>query len=419
MARIAVAVSGGVDSLCALCRLREQGHDLLALHGLFLSGGAAPGGSLPPGGLPLSTEADAPRLWHIPPAGEAGGGQTAPALAAMPAVPAGVDLAALSPALPGLRTACRRLGVSLWLLDARARFARAVVQPFVRAYAQGRTPNPCALCNAAIKFGALREAAALLRADALATGHYARLTPHSPSGRLLLAPAADARKDQGYFLALVPAQALQRAVFPLAGLTKQECMAAVAAAGLDVPLPGESQEICFIPAAEDAYRDFLLRRWAADGLPPPAGGPVLLRTPEGERPIARHEGLWRYTEGQRRGLGIAHSEPLYVLGKDMRRNALLVGPRTGLTMHGCRTEPANVFLPDDMRQSAFAGPLFVRLRYRQQPVPARVRLLPDGGLQISLDDAHGPHFPSAPGQIAAVYDDGGSLLAGAVIREIC
>ena len=414
MARLAVAVSGGVDSLCALCRLREQGHDPLALHGLFLPGEAHD--PLPPGGgLPLSADADAPRLWLVPPAGESDRVRPAPTI---PALPDGVDPASLSPALPGLRAACRRLGVPLYLLDARARFARAVIQPFVRAYAQGQTPNPCALCNAAIKFGVLQEAAVLLRADALATGHYARLAPHPPSGRLLLAPAADPRKDQGYFLALVPAQALQRAVFPLADLTKQACRDAVAAAGLDVPLPGESQEICFIPAAEDAYRDFLPRRWAADGMSPPSGGPVLLRTPEGERPIARHEGLWRYTEGQRRGLGIAYSEPLYVLGKDTARQALLVGGRAQLAMRGCRTAPANVFLPDAMWRSAFAGPLFVRLRYRQQPAPAEVHPLADGGLRICLDAAHGPHFPSAPGQIAAVYDADGRLLAGAVIREV-
>ena len=141
MARIAVAVSGGVDSLCALCRLREQGHELLALHGLFLPSADASttaGGSLPSGGLPLSAAEDAPRLWHVSTTAD---GPCAPPAPDMPASLSG-GAAAISPALPGLSEACRHLGVPLYLLDARERFSRAVIRPFVRAYAQGRTPNP-------------------------------------------------------------------------------------------------------------------------------------------------------------------------------------------------------------------------------------------------------------------------------------
>ena len=423
MARIAVAVSGGVDSLCALCRLQRDGHEIVALHGIFLPDNATTADGPPPsGGRPLSPAPhapDAPRLWHVPPddASPLPSGPDIP-----PLTPAPDDaLRALSPALPGLRDACRRLGIPLYLLDARRRFAAQVVGPFIRAYALGQTPNPCALCNATIKFGALHEAAALLRADALATGHYARLAPHPLSGQLLLAPAADTRKDQAYFLGLVPPAALRRAVFPLADLTKPECTALVAAAGLSVPLPGESQEICFIPPADDAYRDFLLRHWAAENITPPPSGPVILRTPDGERPLATHDGLWRYTEGQRRGLGIAHSEPLYVLAKDTQRHALIVGPRSALTMRGCRTAPANLFWPEALPRHANHNtpqPLRVRLRYRQQPVPAAVHLLPDNSLSITLAPDAAPHFPSAPGQLAAVYDAHGFLLAAAVIREI-
>ena len=421
MARLAVAVSGGVDSLCALCRLRAEGHDLVALHGLFLppTATATADGLPPPGGRSLSPAPDAPRLWHIPTAAAS----PLPSDPDIPPAPAHADtLRALSPALPGLQDACRRLGIPLFLLDARRRFAAQVISPFIRAYAQGQTPNPCALCNAAIKFGALHEAAALLHAHALATGHYARLAPHPLSGQLLLAPAADARKDQGYFLGLVPPAALRRAIFPLADLAKSDCTALVAAAGLAVPLPGESQEICFIPPAEDAYRDFLLRHWAREGISPPPGGPIILRTADSETPLAAHTGLWRYTEGQRRGLGIAHSEPLYVLAKDTRRNALLVGPRSALSMRGCRTAPANLFLSDALPRpdsnSAGMPPLRVRLRYRQQPVPAAVRRLADNSLHITLASDAAPHFPSAPGQLAAVYDAHGFLLAAAVIREV-
>ena len=140
-----VMFGGGVDSLCALCRLREQGHELLALHGLCLppvDASPTAGGALPPGGLPLSAEEDAPRLWHVPTTAD---GPRVPLAPAMPASLSGDGAAAISPALPGLSEACRHLGVPLYLLDARERFSRAVIRPFVRAYAQGRTPNPCAL----------------------------------------------------------------------------------------------------------------------------------------------------------------------------------------------------------------------------------------------------------------------------------
>lgn len=420
MARLAVAVSGGVDSLCALCRLRAEGHDLVALHGLFLPPDIpATADALPSGGRALSPAPDAPRLWQIPPdaAVRPPSGPDIPFLFS----PHADALRPLSPALPGLRDACRRLGIPLFLLDARCRFAAEVISPFVRAYAEGQTPNPCTLCNAAIKFGVLHEAASLLGADALATGHYARLAPHPRAGQPLLAPAADSRKDQGYFLGLVPPVALRRAQFPLADLAKSECAALVAAAGLAVPLPGESQEICFIPPGDDAYRDFLLRHWAMEGITPPPGGPVVLRTADGEKTLAAHNGLWRYTEGQRRGLGIPYSEPLYVLAKDSRRNALVIGPRAALAMRGCRTAPANFFWPDAIPTSHDPAPapaLRVRLRYRQQPVPAVVRRRDDNSLHIALTPAGVPHFPAAPGQLAAVYDADGFLLAAAVIREV-
>lgn len=424
--RIAVAVSGGVDSLCALWRLHQDGHEVLAVHGLFLP----PGEDIPP----RQTADDAQSVTvRLPASCGSATGDLPPARlfcldptdvpASAPLLPA--PLAdSLSPALPGLRQNCRRLGIPLYLLDARALFDACVVRPFVRAYAAGQTPNPCALCNRHIKFGILAAAARELRAD-LATGHYARLGTLPETGGLTLTSAADSAKDQGYFLALVPPAALERVHFPLDSLRKQDCLHAVRAAGLSVPLPGESQEICFIPPHEDAYRDFLQERWKQEGIPCPAAGPVLLRWRQedghmAERPLGRHNGLWRYTEGQRRGLGIAHSEPLYVLAKDMPRNALLVGGRSLLGMHTCLTRPANFFLPPDRWQAmpAAGEMLRVRLRYRQQPVPARVGIRPDGGLHICPDPHSGPHFPSAPGQVAAVYDAQGRMLAGALISDI-
>lgn len=386
MTQLAVAVSGGVDSLCALLRLREQGHDVLALHGLFLPDAASSGPCPVPEGPRLLTAAEA---------------------LAAPLPPASRQ------AVEGLQTACGQLGIPLHVADMRAVFDREVVTPFVRAYARGRTPNPCALCNRAIKFGALLDAALSLGADRIATGHYARLLD-GPSGPMLAA-ADDLAKDQSYFLSLVPLERLRRAMFPLAQQDKAASIAQVKEAGLAVPVPQESQEICFIPAGEDAYRAFLERRWQAEGLSLPGSGPVLLEEAGSDgrpvlRPLARHEGLWRYTEGQRRGLGIAHSEPLYVLRKQGEDNTLVVGGRARLGMHGCLTGPVNLLCPPEQ----WPDTLLARLRHRQRPTPARVELT-DDGLRVTLAE---PQFPSAPGQVAAIYDEQGRVLAGALVREL-
>ncbi len=398
---VAVAVSGGVDSLCALVMLQQAGHRVLALHGLFL-----------------------PEAELAPP--------------------------------PGLEDACAALGVPLHVADLRQIFQREVLAPFAAAYAAGRTPNPCALCNRAIKFGALLDAAQKLGAHKLATGHYARLvsapeeegvsktafghtaqkdwdhedTGLGNAGRVdtahlpLLAAAHDAAKDQSYFLSLVPRARLAQACFPLADQDKTRTREIVAQAGLTVPLPGESQDICFAPAVgasadmasgggsvSEAYRPFLERHWQAASIVPPGPGPVLLLNADGtQREIARHKGLWRYTEGQRKGLGIAHSEPLYVLAKDGLANTLVVGPRALLGITTCLTGPANIALAPDL----WPGTLLVRLRHRQRPCPARVQV--EGGcLRVWLDE---PQFPTAPGQVAAVYDDQGRVLAAGVVEEM-
>lgn len=366
--RIAVAVSGGVDSLCALLRLAREGHEVLALHGLFLPNASAG-----------------------------------------------------APAAQGLRAACRTLGLEFHTADLREIFRRAVMEPFAAAYARGETPNPCALCNQRVKFAALQDAALDLGADLLATGHYARLVsatetgaPGSTPARArnnaappLLASGADAAKDQSYFLALVAPQRLRRAIFPLERRTKAESVAEVAAAGLAVPVPGESQEICFIPPGEDAYRAFLRRQWKAQGMSLPPGGPVML---EDGREIGRHSGLWRYTEGQRRGLGIAWSEPLYVLRKDRERNILFAGPRARLGMIACRARRTVLHVPPRF----WPDEVLARVRHRQRPFPARVTFDGDS-LHIVPRE---PQFPGAPGQTAAIYDARGIVLAGGILDQI-
>ncbi|MBO4313836.1 MAG: tRNA-specific 2-thiouridylase [Desulfovibrio sp.] len=356
---VAVAVSGGVDSLCALLMLREAGCDVHALHGVFLPG----------------------------------------------AMPAGL--------LSGLQMACSRLGVPLHVLDFSETFSRCVRHPFARAWAVGKTPNPCALCNRDVKFSALMEAAESYGCVMFATGHYARLerVHAKPPYSVRLCRGADERKDQSYFLSLVPKARFEKVLFPLGGMSKDEARRLVKTAGFAVPAPEESTDICFVPGGNGACARYLEREWAAMGIVPPPGGDVLLRGDDGfERRIGVHGGLWRFTEGQRRGLGIAHSEGLYVLGKDAARKALIVGPARMLGIAGCETDAANIFLPPEL----WPARLFVRVRYRQKAVSARVSL-EGGGLRIVFDERQG--F-TAPGQVAAVYDGAGRVLAGGIIRAL-
>ncbi len=341
--KIAVAVSGGADSLASLISLGEAGHEVLALHGLF--------------------KADDD-----------------------------------GKAAAGLMVACARLGVPLHCLDLRAEFERLVAAPFAAEYLAGRTPNPCARCNAAMKFGLLLDRALGYGAEALATGHYAAVGEH-PTYGWALARGADPAKDQSYFLSLVPADRLKRAVFPLSASRKAEVVAGLAEYGVTPPLPEESQEICFVPG--DDYRAFLASR--TPDLPGP--GPALL--PDGKR-VGEHQGLWRATIGQRRGLGLSHSEPLYVLDKDIEANTLVVAPRQALLVPGFEAGEGNILVDPAL----WPARLLVQTRYREGAKPARAEFA-DGILRVTFDE---PQVRPAPGQVAALYDEGGAVLAGAVIR---
>lgn len=365
---IAVAVSGGADSLFTLMRLAKAGRQVFALHGLF---------------TPASPQAEAVRQ--------------------------------------GLEAACRALGVPLHCVDLREQFSTLVMRPFVLAYAEGRTPNPCALCNREIKFGLLLDAALALGATRLATGHYARIFPggeppnaemeqdagSSPDAGFLqdaqalpppardflaldspaLLEAADQSKDQSYFLSLIPRERLARAFFPLSGARKSEVLAALAALGISPPQPVESQEVCFIPADYQSALPDMARDLGVD-LPGP--GPMLLA--DGTE-VGRHRGLWRYTEGGRRGLGVAWKHPLYVTAKDPAGNTLRLGEKP--TIAGCTAEELNILLAPQH----WYGPLLVKTRYRQEPRPAKVELQA-GVLHIHFAE---PESPTAPGQIACVY----------------
>jgi tRNA-uridine 2-sulfurtransferase len=268
--RVAVAMSGGVDSAVTLIK----------------AGAGAVGVTL--------------RLWLDPQGPDA-------------------ERACCSPsAVIAARASCHRLGLPHVTLDLREAFRRAVVTPFVRGYARGETPNPCIRCNGGFRFAQLLAFARRIGAARLATGHYARIVEHE--GRLLLARGADEHKDQSYMLGRLDPRTLDRIWFPLGEQTKADTRAQARAAGLAAAEKAESQEACFL--AGDDYRAFLGRH----GLPATSGTIV----DESGGAVGAHSGHWQFTPGQRRGLGIAAAEPLYALSTDARTNTVVVGPRASL-----------------------------------------------------------------------------------------
>jgi tRNA-specific 2-thiouridylase len=347
--RVAVAMSGGVDSAVAAMLLRDAGYE--------------------PVGLTM-------RLWHDP---------AAVAAARSCCAPETVRLA---------RASAHALGIPHITLDVAERFRRGVVADFIAGYEAGATPNPCVTCNGAVRFAILREAADLLGATWLATGHYVRL--QRTGGAPAIAAARDADKDQSYMLSMLPADVLERAIFPLGEHTKAEARELARAAGLPAADAVESQEICFV--GEDGYRGFLERNAALE----PRPGPIL--DPDG-REIGRHGGYWRYTVGQRRGLGVAAREPLYVLRTDPERNAVWVGPREMLAIDRLHLEPALV------REELDDGPLEVRVRYRGRPLRGLAAQCAGDALHVDLLE---PALGVARGQTAALYRDGRLVAAGTI-----
>jgi tRNA-uridine 2-sulfurtransferase len=340
--RTAVAMSGGVDSAVALLRAGEH----------------AVGVTL--------------RLWLDPRGPDS-------------------ERACCSPsAVIAARETCHRRGLPHVTLDLREEFRRAVVAPFLRGYARGETPNPCIRCNGGFRFAELLAFARRVGATRLATGHYARIVEHD--GRLLLARAADPAKDQSYMLARLDPRHLQRVWFPLGGQTKDETRAEALAAGLEAAGRRESQEACFL--AGDDYRTFLERQGLAR-----RPGPIV---DEDGVELGRHDGVWRYTPGQRRGIGLATPEPVYALRADTTTNTLTVGPRSALEVSEVLVR-GRLYLPVERAEA--------KLRYRSEAVPAVVEAT-DDGFALRLEQ---PALAVAPGQVAVLYDDGAIVGAGVIV----
>jgi tRNA-uridine 2-sulfurtransferase len=287
------------------------------------------------------------------------------------------------------RATCHSLGVPHVTLDLREEFRRAVVEPFVRGYERGETPNPCIQCNGGFRFGQLLAFARRAGADALVTGHYARIVEHH--GRKLLARGLDPAKDQSYMLARLDPKQLERIRFPLGGQTKAETRAEAERAGLAAARRSESQEACFL--AGDDYRAFLERRGLAA-----AEGPLV---DERGRALGSHSGYWRFTPGQRKGLGVSAPEPLYALRSDPTTNTVVVGPLESLAR---RTLRVNGRLYADVSRAD------VKLRYRSELVPASVALT-ERGFDLELDS---PAYGVAPGQAAVLYEDDVVVGAGLI-----
>ena len=320
------------------------------------------------------------------------------------------------PALSDARRTSARIGIPFYALDMETEFAESVIDRFVDEYVQGRTPNPCLECNRHVKFRHLVTRSRELGAHGLATGHYARILPgdptapaDSPGARHRLLRAVDGRKDQSYVLYTLDQDQLGFIHFPLGNLTKPEVRTLARAFGLPVADKKESQEICFV--GDRSYAEFVAERR------PDAARPGEIVDSDGAV-IGQHSGLLHHTVGQRRGLGIATAQPLYVLGLDTAANQLVVGPKVMASARELTLD--RVSLTNGMADSAFTADVMVRYRGQVNPGTVRVTPLGDGSrfgdATVTFPD-RGP--VASPGQAAVFYAPGGDeVLGGGTIASV-
>lgn len=344
---VAVAISGGVDSMMTALLLKERGHQVMALH---------------------------------------------------------MVLRGEDPVEPGkqIMELSSRLGIPLQVVDLRQAFTQQVIKPFLAAYKKGKTPNPCVICNPKIKFTLLQERALELGAKTLATGHYAKILSDKSAGTLRLFRGQDQAKDQSYFLYGLSQAQLARTSFPLGDYLKSEVRQLAAEAGMSGYFRPESQEICFI--ANKDYRDFLEEHLGSD-LPGP--GPVL--DLEG-RELGEHDGIHRYTIGQRRGLGIPSSAPYYVVGLEPGLNAVRVGRKSDLQRKQLEVASVN-WIAMSPPTSEFEALVKVRSRHKEAPA-----IIKPGGEETVVSFIE-PQEAITPGQSAVFYQDE-EVLGGGIIERV-
>lgn len=298
------------------------------------------------------------------------------------------------------RRVCNRLGLPHYALDFSEVFLREVVDPFVSEYLAGRTPNPCVRCNTYLKWDALWEKARAVGATRMATGHYARIC--QIDGEWQLVRGDDPAKDQSYFLWGIPRDLLPRTLFPLGELEKTDTRQLAEEAELPTAKKGESQDICFVPGGD--YRA-VVRSRAGEDAALLRSGPIV---GPGGKVLGNHEGLAGYTIGQRRGIKVAWSEPLYVTAIERDTNTLRLGTGDELSVHRLELEQENwlVEAPESL------DGLSVQVRYRAAPHPCRLRRNVTGIVIDLLEPASRP----AAGQSMVVYR-GNRLIGGGVLSR--
>jgi tRNA-uridine 2-sulfurtransferase len=360
---IAVAMSGGVDSSTVAAMLCADGHNVI--------------------GLTM-------QLWNQRRlAGHAG----------MPEAAHG-RCCSLDDVYDARRVA-ETIGIPYYVVNHEDRFEQDVVRPFVQEYLSGRTPIPCSLCNNHLKFDQLLTVAQQIGADAVATGHYARVEYDEERGRWLLKRPADRSKDQTYFLLGLTQEQLSRTLFPLGGMTKPEVRELARKHGLALAEKPDSQEICFVPGGN--YKNFLDAYLAEQGesLPDTAGELV---TTDG-RVIGEHRGIHNFTVGQRKGLGVATGSALYVLQIKGDTREVVVGEAESLYSNTLLTRRTNLISVDDLH-----GPMrvSVKIRHRHEPASATIEKIGSNEILVTFDE---PQRAITPGQ-AAVFYDGDVVLGG-------